>query len=339
MLIYSYIEEPTQPHIIVMKRLLALLCTFSAFQLCGQTQLLPCINTGTLPADQDSIQPFVNYIDTSDQFMIGGFQLGDPVADFMLYDTGNVAVQLSQLLSDGKPALIVSASASCPAYRNTAQYVLPDMYVMFGSSVHFVVVYQLEAHPVGPDFSPFSDTVNTTAINIADSILLPQHRTYGDRKNAAIQLFNTQVFSCPTVIDGPGNEFWNTYGPSPNNGYLIAPNGTVYAKYGWMQHSKVQAISDILELLSLSTGVLPASDCASLFTVENNGCAFTQLHNISQSNIDVTVFDEQGQLVLSKSLSSGETISIGIALNESGLYLIQAVTEDRKQVARIIHTD
>jgi hypothetical protein len=106
-----------------------------------------------------------------------------------------------------------------------------------------------------------------------------------------------------------------------------------------MQHSKVQAISDILELLSLSTGVLPASDCASLFTVENNGCAFTQLHNISQSNIDVTVFDEQGQLVLSKSLSSGETISIGIALNESGLYLIQAVTEDRKQVARIIHAD
>lgn len=318
-----------------MKRLLTLFCVFSAFELCGQTQLLPCINTGVLPSDQDSIQPFVNYIDTSDQFMVGGFQLGDPVADFILYDTGNVAVQLSQLLSDGKPALIVSGSTTCPAYRNTAQYVLPDMYVMFGSSVHFVVVYQLEAHPVGPDFSPFSDTVNTTAINIADSILLPQHRTYGDRKNDAIQLLNTQGFSCPTVIDGPGNEFWNTFGPSPNNGYLIAPNGTVYAKYGWMQHNKVQAISDIHALLSLSTGGLPTSNQASLFIVENTGCASTLLHNIFQTNIDVTVFDVQGKLILNEVLSPGEALSIGTALNESGLYLIQAVAEDRTQVARI----
>lgn len=310
---------------------LTILCSLG---ISAQSQLMPLLNSGVLPADQDTIQNYSYYIDSTDNFVAGGYQVGDPVADFIVYDTASLPVQLSQLLADGKPVLLVSGSRSCPAYRKCATIVLPELYTLYGAYVHFLVVYQMEAHPIGPFYSPFSDTVNTTATNVAANVLIPQHITYADRKQRAIEQLHTQTFSCPMALDGPGNEFWQAYGPSPNNGYLITAQGIVYAKYGWMHLNKLQAIQDIQSLLGINGSIETLDSNSDLVSLQNPGNDQTMLYNNSSDNMRLEVFDLNGRLVVNKVLDSESDFALGAALHEPGLYVIYASVANRNQIVR-----
>lgn len=308
--------------------LLALMATAG---LSAQVQLGTCINSAGLPSPGDSIQPYVNYIDTTDAFMSGGYQVGETVNDFILYDNNAIEYQLSQILSAGKPVLLLTGSYSCPAYRYCMEQVLPDLIAMFDTNVIFLAVYQLEAHPVGPDYSPFSDTVFTTSFNYSDSILLPQQRVYGDRKNYAYQSEVAYGPVCPLLLDGPGNEFWTAYGPSPNNAYLITKEGWVYNKYGWMNSSKYQAISDINMLLATS-GITESNTVSLVSPILNPGTAYTCLVSQSNSPVSVMVTNMIGQVVLSGTIAPGSFYPLGAGLPEEGVYIVLLIADNRSQV-------
>lgn len=318
---------------------LTLLLNILAVTLAAQVQLGPCINSGQLPGGGDSVIQVSGYIDSTQQFMSGGFQVGQTVDDFILYDKNSVQYQLSQLLSTGKPVLLLSGSYSCPAYRYTMDQVLPDIVAIYDTNVVFLIVYQLEAHPVGPDYSPFSDTVFTTSQNVTDGILIPQHRVYADRINRSVQSEAALGSVCPVLMDDPANEFFWAYGPSPNNGYLITPDGWVYAKYGWMMGSKNTCIANINQLLN-SVGVEShAENSALILPVSTIGNTSTTIQSATSSNIEMQVFNEAGQEVIEANLEGEAEYPLGAALPSKGIYFISLWADDHFEVITFVRSE
>jgi hypothetical protein len=58
----------------------------------------------------------------------------------------------------------------------------------------------------------------------------------------------------PIYIDGPCNNWWSTYGPAPNNSYLIDTNGVVVSKHGWFDKYPDNIYCDIDSLLGTTSG-------------------------------------------------------------------------------------
>lgn len=321
----------------MIKKLLLVLLSIPP-TLSAQVQLGPCINSGALPAPTDSTLPYTVYIDTSSQFLSGGFQIGDVVDDFILFDTASVQYRLSQILNSGMPVFLTSGSYTCPAYRYTMDQVIPDLVAMFGQQVVFLNVYQLEAHPVTPDVSPYSGAVHTTSQNYTENILMLQEVTYGERRSRAMSSMVAMGAPCPVLLDGPGNEYWNTFGPSPNNGYLITKDGWVFNKYGWMSQNKAQAIQDINLLLNTTGLVADHNEPSWIVPLANPGNSFTMLTSTSGEPFRLRVTDSAGKLVLEQTIQPYTSFVLGEALRSDGTYFIAILAAEHRETLTFIKT-
>lgn len=228
-----------------MKQLYLLLCLGLCASLFGQT--LPPINSGILPNDTDAIcsTPWYNNID----FDTVGYDVGDTVNDFTLFDLNGNAFQLSAALAQGKPVLLIAGNLTCPVFRNQ----LSDINTVVSAYASYItpmVVYGIEAHPT--DTSPYSGTINVHNQNINQGILFPQPTTYLERKNLVDTLLQNYTINFPIVIDGPCNEVWHTYGPAPQNAYLIDTNGTVILKHGWFHQYPNNIFCDLDSILGVT---------------------------------------------------------------------------------------
>lgn len=294
---------------------------FSCFSAFSQVVLPYSINNGPLPSDSDQVVAYTPYIDSTDLFIASGFHTGDTVPDFTLYDTASQAHQLETILSDGKPVLLASVSLTCPASRRSMQLVLPTLTANYGSQVNFVLVYTLEAHPIGPDFCPYSDTVNTTVQNYQDSILFPQPVNYYQRKRMAKRFSNLFAPAATLVIDGPGNEFWSAFGPAPNNAYLLTPEGVVYRKYGWMSRSVTDIMQDIPDLL-LTTGTQSpvSADLISVYPNPSNGPATVSVKGANTWYL--SIYDLSGRCVATEEDIHAQTADLEQYHLANGTYLL-----------------
>ncbi|MEO5644646.1 MAG: hypothetical protein ABIQ40_15960 [Bacteroidia bacterium] len=223
-----------------------LFCSLSAR---SQVILPYSINKPGLPADttrlgfsviEDGIKPSV--------FADCGIDEGDIVPDFILYDTAGIACQLSQLLSDGKPVILIAASFTCPQSRKNIGDKLKSLNDRFDDKINIRIIYTIDAHPVAPDLCPYTGSIFTTRANFHDSILFRQPVTYADRKAMAGRLIQEFDITVPVLIGSPSNEWWLTFGPAPNNTYLISPRGVVYKKYAWLEY--IDFNNDIFSLLN-----------------------------------------------------------------------------------------
>jgi hypothetical protein len=264
----------------------------------AQLSLHHSINNGLLPAAGDSIAPVVPYIDSTGLFQQSGYQACSFVPDFVLYDTAAQPLQLSSLLAQGKPVLLASVSLTCPIARKAMTEVLADLWPMFANQIEFVLVYTIDAHPVTPDFSPYSDTVFTTQVNYNDSILCRQPRTYGERRKMAARFQRQFQPHAHVVVDGPENEFWRNFGPAPNNAYLIAPNGMIFRTYGRMGFSQFVLEADIPLLLN-SVGV-PEAPLEARISVFPNPGGKSIVHVETPGMWSLYIFDTQGRNVATR---------------------------------------
>jgi len=211
--------------------------------------LNPTIGIGSLPADGDSVCPIQIYIDSSQGFTASGLQQGDTAADFTLYDVNGNLFNLSSELQKGKPILMVAGSYTCPVYRDKLG-VLNSIASTYSNDLTAFIVYVVEAHP-DVDVSPYSGTVWTVGGNTSVGIVYQQPKTYGERKAVLTAMMGTETINVPVYIDGPCNNWWDYYGPAPNNAYLIHPNGTVAAKHGWFDKAPTyNMVNDIDALLA-----------------------------------------------------------------------------------------
>lgn len=205
-----------------------LIALTSCFTLTAQSHLKPHIGVDSQPLPSDpicdiplSLEPFENV----------GYMPGDTVNDFTLYTHEGEERNLSNILSDGVPVLLVNGNYTCWRFRDQIDAInsVADYYE---NQLKVFIVYTVEAHP-HIDISPYFGDVWTGARNFTDDILLRQPTTYGERlENIDVMLGDFNVV--PEILsDGPCNEWWEYFGPAPNNAYLVDPSGIVQFKHVW----------------------------------------------------------------------------------------------------------
>ena len=212
--------------------------------LSGQPVLLPSIGISTLPGNDD---PVCTLPLQTPPITSVGRDAGETAADFTLYDRDGNAFNLHDALAAGKPVLMISASYTCPVFRNKVPSI-NSVVATYGDELTTVIIYTVEAHP-DQDISPYFGVVNTGAQNISAGILYRQPTTYGERKDVLDALTLDMQIDAPIYLDGPCNEWWDYYGPQPNNAYLIDTTGVLFAHHDWYDKDPENIICDIDSLL------------------------------------------------------------------------------------------
>jgi hypothetical protein len=212
-------------------------------------QLLPAIGLNVKPADN---APTCKEAFYTGSFYTSGLQKGVSVPDFKLYDLNGDSLILSQELSSGKPVLLIAGSLTCPVFRAKVP-TINQVLSVYGSSIAVYVIYTLEAHPT--DTSVYFGYVNVTSQNTSAGILFNQPLTYGDRKKMVDTLSAFVNLNARIFIDGPCDPWWKTFGPAPNNSYVIGVNGKVLSKHGWFNKSPDNIFCDLDSILGINSAL------------------------------------------------------------------------------------
>ncbi|MBL7771504.1 MAG: T9SS type A sorting domain-containing protein [Chitinophagaceae bacterium] len=217
--------------------------------LSAQAQLQSFIGLNSLPPDSTSICTIPWYLGS---FYTSGLTAGSYAHDFKLYDSNGDSLVLSQKLANGKPVLLIAGSLTCPVFRDKIA-TINQIVNTYGSQLQVFVIYTLEAHPT--DTSVYFGYVNVGTQNTNAGILFSQPHTYGERKHMVDTMSFWTTVPVPVFIDGPCNAWWSTFGPAPNNAYLIDTSGKIVAKHGWFHKNPDNIFCSIDSLLGTTSGL------------------------------------------------------------------------------------
>ena len=118
----------------------------------------------------------------------------------------------------------------------------------YGSEVEFLVVYTIEAHPLGTS-NPYSQKeVPGKYSRDPGGAPIGQPATYEERALLAIKAGEEDGILATILVDSMDNVVWSTYGPAPNIAYLIGMDGTVLLRQPWYDPKAME--SAIKALLS-----------------------------------------------------------------------------------------
>lgn len=288
----------------------------------AQIVLKPSIGLSAIPNDNDPVCPIPLAIDSGNIFVEPGLHKGDTIPDFKLYTLTNDSMHIGDLLSDGKPVLLVDGSYTCPKYRNHLNE-LNDLQTVYGSEVHIFIVYTVEAHPEDPDISPYKGDVWELNSNINKGIIYHQPTTYLERKNVVTAMFNDPdiEIDVPVLIDGPCNAWWENFALSPNSSYLIQPNGIVFKKQGWFENGLYEVSNAIDSLLAgLPTGMPNEKNN---YTVVNDPASpVIQFHfSEPQPHACIELIDAMGRKATSSITFTGSNCILQKQAFAAGIYL------------------
>jgi hypothetical protein len=299
----------------------------------AQVFLKPTIGSGSLPADASTICAIPTY---TGNFNASGLQAGDTIPHFQLYDINGNAMDVLTVLQTGKPLLLIGGNYTCPIFR--AKFSRINLAAStFPGQINIYVVYGVEAHPKSPDVSPYSGTNWVTGQNQNEGILYLQPTTYGGRKQmVSDMLANTNyTLSVPLIIDGPCNSWWETFGPAPNNAYLIKPNGIVYKKHGWFDNPD-DIIADINALLAI-TKVEELSKQTGL-SVYPNPVSSTVNFDLSliKDPAEVSIYEATGKQVFSAKNVKEEILKVNTGDLARGLYIYKISTSENTVTGKLL---
>jgi hypothetical protein len=188
----------------------------------------------------------------NERFERHGPKPGELAPDFQLKTTAGKTIRASELWKE-KPTVIMTASFSCPVFRNQAPG-FETLTTEFGERVAFLLVYTLEAHPKG-EASPYFNEERVGQKNVKDGLIFPQPKTLEERVQHAEKCERTMKLSAPMVIDAMDNKTWKAYGSAPNAAYLVGTDGKIVEQQGWFDPQKMKSsISKYLEQHSKPAG-------------------------------------------------------------------------------------
>ncbi len=161
-----------------------------------------------------------------------GPQVGDQLPDLKLRTLKGEPQHLGDAWHGG-PALIVTSSFTCPKSRSR----WPELKAIaekYGEKLNVVIVYVIEAHPVG-SVCPYKGVEEVTPENQRDGILRQQPTTLDDRIKLAGQFERYLRVELPIYVDTMDNQAWKAFGAAPNKAFLVDSNGIVAARQGWFE--------------------------------------------------------------------------------------------------------
>ena len=148
--------------------------------------------------------------------------------------------------STGRPKLLVLGSYTCPIFRTNVAGI-KAIHRDYGDKVDMYYLYTTEAHPVGSN-SPYRDSEWVTRPNRTDGVLLEQPETLSERLVRARKANKDLDLPLQLLVDTMENTGWKLYGEAPSAAYLIAPDGRVALRQGWVNPAKLdKAIKRVLE--------------------------------------------------------------------------------------------
>ncbi len=227
-----------------------------------KAQLGPSLTSPGAPQASDPICTIPLYLGS---FYTTGPAVGSLSPDFTLHGLNGDSLHLAGLLAGGKPLLLVNGSLTCPVFRNKIP-ALEQMALAYAGLLEVAIVITVEAHPT--DVSPYFGYVNITSQNQQEGILYPQPLSYGDRANLAQIAVNHSNITVPVYLDRPCQEWWNYFGPAPNNAYVFLPNGQIAIKHGWFHRTPDQMFCDLDSILNVSSGSCQANPSFGNFRAE-----------------------------------------------------------------------
>ena len=185
-------------------------------------------------------------------FERNGVQIGEKAPDVKVFDLEGQPTQLASSWKE-KPALIVTASLTCPISRNKCPDLKP-LVEEFGDRINIVILYTIEAHPQGDD-SPYRPGEGewVTPMNQKEGILHRQPTALDERLKLARDLNQRFGKFAPMLVDDMDNTAWTKLGAGPNMALLIRADGLVEAKHGWLDAKKMKGSIEKLLQQSAAT--------------------------------------------------------------------------------------
>lgn len=202
----------------------------------------------------------------------GGYQIGDTVANFQIYNVDGESIRLSDVLAEGKYVILTTGSSTCTRFVETfnldselpnstacREYMMEHM-----EDFSWIWVYGYEAHP--------GDVENCTS-NCPEEVVpaptgdtLYQHELYVDRIHAIefwYQLSDNPDynfdFPFEMYADNPDNGFYNNFLQRPYGSVVLDCQGVVKLRCPWTSFWLGQGTgaSDLDSLLSVEMTCSP----------------------------------------------------------------------------------
>lgn len=163
-----------------------------------------------------------------------GPAVGAEAPNFTLADLDGAPVSLADLR--GKPVVMEFGSYTCPIFRGKIN-AFEELQKQYGSTVHFVLVYTREAHPIDGWEIP-AQTEN--------DIVIKQHTTYDERLTCAKRTRDELGVTTRILVDDIDNTVTTQYAGAPNRGYVLDADGKVVSKQVWINVSQTRLVLDEL---------------------------------------------------------------------------------------------
>ncbi len=159
-----------------------------------------------------------------------GPQVGEQLPALGLRTLKGEPQKLSDAWNSG-PALVVTSSFTCPKSRSRWSQ-LAELAGKYENKLNVVVVYVIEAHPVG-SVCPYKGVEDITPENQRDGILRKQPKTLEDRLELASDFKRYLRIATSIYVDPIDNRAWKGFGAAPNIAFLVDRTGKVSARQGW----------------------------------------------------------------------------------------------------------
>lgn len=177
-------------------------------------------------------------------FERAGPKVGEQLADLSLLTLQGDTQRLGDAWKGG-PALLVTSSLTCPKSRSR----WPELKTLadkYQDRVNVVILYVIEAHPVG-SVCPYKGVEDITPENERDGLLRKQPKTLENRLELAQEFKRLLRIQMPIYVDNMRDEAWKAIGAAPNVALLVDQDGIVAARSGWFEGKKSEeAIENLL---------------------------------------------------------------------------------------------
>ena len=247
-------------------------CLMTAFALIGAQQCTAQYGTfgeSTCPEDSAAVDDIIYYGELLD--MSGGYDTGDTVFDFTVYDFDGNSLNLYTELSGEKPVVLINGSVSCLRFRGTfepdnngQQYVAARNYLEeHANDYNWIFIYGVEAHPTDgncPSNCPPTVSNDTTVV---------QPPFYVDRRWAVRGWEDSPEHDFPFTMyaDNPNNAVYNNFFQRPFGMIAINCDGTVAMRGDWVN----SFFMDATNAMALNEWRLESNACTIDWTPDEDG--------------------------------------------------------------------
>ena len=169
--------------------------------------------------------------------------IGDPAPEFTLTDLNGQPVELAELVGE-KPIVLQLGSHSCPVYRYR-RFSMRGLYEEFRDRVHFLMVYTVEAHPVGSK-SPYAEGEWDTWWNRLTGVRVQQPPDHEHRRDQAIASSERLKIEPLYLVDDMDDAVWRSYGAASSPAFVIDLDGRVAARQVWVEPKEIKRVLDRL---------------------------------------------------------------------------------------------